>query len=886
MNGERIQGVAIPILEEFEIFPWNSNLETGIESIDNQHRQLVALINRLASHLADKSCELTLNKVFDDLAAYVDYHFQTEEKIWHSFFAQDPLFSAHQEVHNGFVEKVTAWRNNRSNLAAHDEVIGDLLGFLTHWLAYHILDSDRRMAWVVHALQGGLDIDAAKKKADLEMSGAMKVLIDTVLGMYDSLSARTLELLRERTERRRAEEALRASEERWSFVLDGAGDGVWDWDLANDKIFRSTQSSTILDFLDKGASGGSGKIHPDDLGRVRVALQEHLEGRSASFVNEHRVVRPNGLWSWVLTRGKVTARDSSGRPLRMIGTHSDVTERELAMIFFQNTNEGMVVIDQNERIIAINPAFQRLSGYESEELLGLSMSDLWKEDNFAELPEDVLSGRLAESGAWSGEVWMVRRNGENAPVYLELSTVSNPDGSPNYRICLVGDLSERKLRDQTIWRQTNFDALTALPNRYMMTDRLTQYLASSLSDTHHMVALLILDLERLRDVNTVFGRQGGDALIRQMVERLENCLGVNSVLGRLGGGVFVVILHSVHDLQQVDRCTEGLLALFESPFIVNYENVFATGSIGITLAPDDGDDAETLFHNAEQAMYQAKNLGRNRHAYYATFMQQGAQIRTRMANELRHALTTGQLAVHYQPIVDLQSRQIVKAEALLRWQHPVHGAISPATFIPIAEECGLIVEIGNWVFREAATKAAIWRQTVPNLQIGINKSPIQFKDECDQADADPHGWFAFLAEFGIPGETVAIEITEGTLMGDQPKVLDLMLEMRRQGMSISLDDFGTGYSSLSYLQRFPIDFIKIDRSFVMHLTEGSSQFALCEAMIVMAHKLGIHVVAEGIETEEQNRLLADAGCDYGQGYLYSKAVDYETFSLLLSVGVL
>ncbi|AXS79662.1 bacteriohemerythrin [Dechloromonas sp. HYN0024] len=885
MFGEVNQGKADQGLEEFEIFPWNKNLETGIQTIDNQHRQLVALINRLAAHVADKASELTLNEVFDHLAAYVNYHFQTEEQIWHSFIAGDPSFSAHQEVHNGFVEKVTAWRNNRSNLANHDEVIGDLLGFLTHWLAYHILDSDRRMAWVVHALQSGLDIEAAKKKADLEMSGAMKVLIDTVLAMYDSLSARTLDLLRERTERRRAEEALQASEDRWKFVLDGAGDGVWDWDIVNDEIFRSTQSSTILDFLNVGVDGESGKIHPDDIGRVRVALKDHLEGRSASFVNEHRVVHPNGLWSWVLTRGKVTARDASGLALRMIGTHSDVTERELAMIFFQNTNEGMVVVDQNERIIAINPAFQRLSGFGSEELLGHSMSDLWKEDSLGELP-GVLSGRLAVSGAWSGEIWMARSNGESAPVYLELNTVSNPDGSPNYRICLVGDLSERKLRDQTIWRQTNFDALTDLPNRYMMIDRLTQHLTSSFLDTNHKVALLIFDLERLRDVNSVFGRKGGDGLIRQMVERLKSCLGNNGVLGRLGGGEFVIILSGISDLQQIDRCTEALLEQFESPFVINNENVFATGSIGITLAPDDGDDSETLFHNAEQAMYQAKNLGRNRHAYYAAFMQQGAQIRTRMANELRQALTTGQLAVHYQPIVDLHSRQIVKAEALLRWQHPVHGAISPATFIPIAEECGLIVEIGNWVFREAASKAAIWRQTVPNFQIGINKSPIQFKDECDQADADPHGWFTFLAELGIPGETVAIEITEGTLMGDQPKVLDRMLEMRRRGMSISLDDFGTGYSSLSYLQRFPIDFIKIDRSFVMHLTAGSSQFALCEAMIVMAHKLGIQVVAEGIETEEQNRLIADAGCDYGQGYLYSKAVDWETFSFLLSDGPL
>lgn len=869
------------VMEEFEVFPWNKNLETGIEVIDDQHRQLVILINRLAAHLADKSSEVTLKDVFGELAAYVDYHFQTEEQIWRSFFVADPWFDAHQKVHEGFIEKVTAWTHSSQNTKSLDEIISELLGFLTHWLAYHILDSDRRMAKVVVSLQSGLEMEAAKKQADLEMSGAMKVLIDTVLGMYDSLSARTLELLRERTERRRAEEALRASEERWQFVLDGARDGVWDWNIANGDVYRSTESNFILGLLTPGAADGAGKIHPDDLDRVRVALQNHLEGRSDAFVNEHRVVLPSGLWSWVLTRGKVTARDANGRALRMIGTHSDVTERELAVMFFQNTNEGMVVIDRGDRIVAVNPAFRRISGFEPAELLGRQIGDLYTAEN-APVLLDLLHRSLAETGFWSGEIWLAHRDGESAPVFLEFSTVPNPDGSPNYRIGLVGDLSDQKLRDETIWRQTNFDVLTGLPNRYMMADRLNQYLAPLSPYGERRVALLLLDLDRLRDINTVYGRHGGDALILQLSERISQRLGDNGILGRLGGDEFALVLPGIEDMQQLDQFAQEVLQQFESSFALNDEALFITGSIGIALAPDDGKDSETLFRHAEQAMYQAKDKGSNRYAYYADFMQQAAQIRTRLANELRHALAAGQLFVHYQPIVDLRTQQIVKAEALLRWQHPENGAISPASFIPIAEECGLINEIGNWVFREAVTQAARWRRIVPDFQIGINVSPVQFRDNYGQVSDDPHGWFDYLTKQGLPGEMVVIEVTEGVMLVDQPRVLERMLAMHQRGLGISLDDFGTGYSSLSYLQRYPIDSIKIDRSFVMHLEEGSSQLALCEAMIVMAHKLGIAVVAEGIETEEQNRLLAAAGCDYGQGFLYSKAVDHEVFSGLLA----
>ncbi len=864
--------------ETFEVFPWNKNLETGIGIIDEQHRQLVVLLNRLAAHLADKSCALTLQAVFQDLAAYVDYHFQTEEEIWRAHFSGDLLLEGHQAMHAGFIHQLSAWQQADDQGKPLDEVISDLLGFLTHWLAYHILDSDRRMAKVVLALQQGMSKAEAKQHADLAMSGAMKVLIDTVLGMYDSLSARTLELLRERTERRRAEEALRASEERWRFVLDGAGDGVWDWDVANGEVYRSNDCSSILSLLD-GDAAASGAVHPDDLDRLRIALQAHLEGRSETFVNEHRVVRPNGQWSWVLTRGKVMARDAQGKPLRMIGTHSDITERELAVMFFQNTQECMVVLDRDRRIIAVNPAFRTISGWEVEEVVGRAFFPMCS-------PENINGSALEPivfdtAGFWSGERYLTCADGQSKPIFLDLSTVSNPDDSPNYHIALLRDLSAQKSSEENLWRQTNFDVLTGLPNRFMIADRLDQQLATLPALGERQLALLVLDLDRLRDVNTLYGRVRGDGVIQQLANRLAAYLGTQGMLGRMGGDEFVIVLPDISAPDQLEQLALGVLEQFAKPFLIDGESCYLAGSLGLALAPNDASDSENLFRHAEQAMYQAKALGSNRHAYFADFMQRGAQIRTRLANELRHALQAGQLVVHYQPIVDLQSGAIVKAEALLRWQHPEFGAVSPATFIPIAEECGIIVEIGDWVFREAVRQAALWRQQQSDFQISINMSPRQF-DFDEVLPGDPYGWFAFLKDSGMQGDMIVVEITEGVMMSDRPQVMAAMHNMRQQGFLMSLDDFGTGYSSLSYLQRYPIDFIKVDRSFVQHLEAGGRQLALCEAMIAMAHKLGIRVVAEGIETEQQRDLLRAAGCDFGQGFLYSRAVDRETFGHLLT----
>jgi hemerythrin-like metal-binding protein/PAS domain S-box-containing protein len=365
-------------MDTFEIFPWNNNFETGISIVDEQHKKLVQLLNELAAHVADRANPLELEEVFNRLAEYADYHFKTEENIWHEHFKGDIWLTEHEHTHHAFIEKVIALKSEEKNRPL-DKIIQDILSFLSQWLAYHILDNDKRMAKVVLAVQSGTPLEQAKNQADTEMSGSLKLLIETVLMMYDNLSSRTLELMREKSLRQEAEKELAASEDRWKIILEGSGDGVWDWDIANDETYISEGDPSILNLTERKQleTGKIPSIHSEDILRAKTDLQAHLDGETDMFINEHRVMHENGNWSWVLTRGKVVSRDKKGKALRMVGTHTDITEREMATIVFKNSSEAIFITDFNNNIISINPAFTEITGY-TKDGMGAGLSK-WTE---------------------------------------------------------------------------------------------------------------------------------------------------------------------------------------------------------------------------------------------------------------------------------------------------------------------------------------------------------------------------------------------------------------------------------------------------------------------------------------------------------------------------
>lgn len=423
----------------------------------------------------------------------------------------------------------------------------------------------------------------------------------------------------------------------------------------------------------------------------------------------------------------------------------------------------------------------------------------------------------------------------------------------------------KKMSQELIWRQANFDSLTQLPNRHMFRERLTHELQRS-DRTGMPLALLFLDLDHFKEVNDSLGHGMGDILLVEAASRLKSCVRAIDTVARLGGDEFIVILSAMQESADVEIAAQKILSKMAEPFQLHNEMVYVSASIGITMYPEDATDAEILLKNADQAMYAAKSLGRNCLHYFTYAIQEAAKTKRHIANELRVAVAEQQFHLLYQPIVELPTGKVHKAEALIRWRHPERGVINPVQFISVAEDTGLIIPIGNWIFYEVAAQVAKWRDILhPGFQVSVNTSPIQFKNNGNFQD-----WIEHMHNSGLPGQSIVIEITEGLLLEKNTAVKFQLSEFRNAGVQIAIDDFGTGYSSLSYLKKFDVDYVKIDRSFISNLTGESDDMALCEAIISMAHKLDLKVVAEGIETAEQQSLLIKAGCDYGQGYFFAK----------------
>jgi len=552
-------------------------------------------------------------------------------------------------------------------------------------------------------------------------------------------------------------------------------------------------------------------------------------------------------------------------------------EMKIAALVYQASNEGMMVLDADNNIISINPAFTAITGYSAAEAIGknpkILIPDKQNNSNY-----EAVWQALETTGNWQGELWSRHKNGETYVQWLSINSIYHDNGSLHRRVGMFSDITEKKQHDDLIWRQANYDVLTDLPNRQMVRNRLKEEIKKSLR-TRKPIALLFIDLDRFKEVNDALGHDIGDFLLIDAAGRMLSCVRETDTVGRLGGDEFMIILNELDEIDCIERIARKLLDSLAAPYRLNDELAYISASIGITVYPQDAADLPALLRNADQAMYAAKRQGRNCFHYYTPALQDRANARVRLSNDLHQALADNQLKVHYQAIVDLATGDIRKAEALIRWLHPKHGLISPAEFIPIAEDTGQIIEIGDWVYLQAANQAAHWRDTYhPNFQISVNKSPVQFKGAGSQHLA----WFAHLARLGLPGDAIVIEITEGLLMEAGENISNQLLKFRDNGTQVALDDFGTGYSSLSYLKKFDIDYLKIDQSFVRNLSPESSDMVLCEAMIVMAHKLGIKVIAEGVETQAQCDLLKQIGCDFGQGYLFAKPMPAEEFEKLLA----
>ena len=562
----------------------------------------------------------------------------------------------------------------------------------------------------------------------------------------------------------------------------------------------------------------------------------------------------------------------------LLETHREDEERLRATI--ETAMDAVVQMNDKGIITGWNNQAEKIFGWTREKAIGQPLSEIiippqYREAHLRGLAHFLASGEGAILNSRI-ELLGLHRDGHEFPIELSITAINTAN---EYEFNgFIRDITRQKESEELIWNQANFDTLTGLPNRHMFHDRLAQ----DIKKAHRVglkTALLFIDLDKFKEVNDTLGHSMGDILLKEAARRIGECVRETDTVARLGGDEFTVILAELDDTGSVERVAEKILQSLAEPFHLGDEIAYVSASIGITLHPNDATEAEDLLKNADQAMYAAKNGGRNRFSYFTPSMQQAAHARLRLTNELRGALAANQFRIYYQPIVDMATGRINKAEALIRWQHPARGMVSPAQFIPLAEENGLIVEIGDWVFREAARQLKLWR-TLYNtgFQISVNVSPVQLGNTIGSSY---QSWFSYLQELGLPGQSMVIEITEGLLLGADSDITGKLLEFRDAGIQAAIDDFGTGYSSLSYLKKFDIDYLKIDRSFVHDLVTDPDDMALSEAIIVMAHKLGLKVIAEGVETEAQRKLLTEACCDYAQGYLFSRPVPAEEFEELL-----
>ncbi|NVJ91593.1 MAG: EAL domain-containing protein [Methylocystaceae bacterium] len=575
-------------------------------------------------------------------------------------------------------------------------------------------------------------------------------------------------------------------------------------------------------------------------------------------------------------------KDDQDHTTHYLAVKEDITHRketaaqlELAAAVFETATEAILVCDSETKIQTVNRSFTDITGYEMEEVIGKTPSILKSGRHDKSFYNEMYS-QLLNTGTWAGEIWNRRKNGEIYPQWLSIRAIQDEAGNILRYISLFSDITHRKKTEERILYQANYDALTDLPNRSLFRDRLQRAIIRA-DREHKKVALLFIDLDRFKHVNDTLGHAAGDLLLQEAARRLTSIVRKSDTVARLGGDEFTIIIQDLDDFRLVETIVEKLLESLALPYELENNVAFVSGSIGITIYPNDASNVTELLKNADAAMYQAKENGRNLSQFFTKEMNDQANERRKLETALHQALEREEFVLHYQPIVDAATGKLVSCEALLRWHQPEHGNVFPDKFIPLAEDTGLIVPIGEWVLMKACREAVIWSKYSdhpPN--VSVNMSSRQFQRD-NMATLIKNT----LKETGLPGERLNLEITESLLVSNDDIILKQLHAIRDMGVALSIDDFGTGYSSLSYLRRFPITTLKIDRAFIFDLTTDPEAAGVVSAILSMAKSLNLKVVGEGVETAEQLFQLREEKCDFIQGYHYSPPVPVEAFRIMV-----
>ncbi|WP_351088980.1 EAL domain-containing protein [Shewanella sp. S1-49-MNA-CIBAN-0167] len=705
-------------------------------------------------------------------------------------------------------------------------------------------------------------------------------LSSTAITIYASLIILIIFLIiRSTIRRRQIQKIIAQSEERLKLSLWGSGDEMWDWDIETGKIYRSNIWGS-LDFPQDGRRSGNpdeeSNIHPLDRDRVSKALNDHFNAITDHFEIAYRVKARNQQWIWILDRAKIVERDQKDQPLRMTGTIKDInnikqTEEQLRLFAraIENISEGMFILNEKYQFVEVNDACCELTASTKEKIVDETL-------NFTRYPasySEQIRNLLKQQGRWSGEVEARRGKDDFFLMELTIDAIYNEQEETSHYVGVFSDITRRKQQEEELRKLTNNDLLTGLPNRSSLQVTLSNLVKK---DIHH--TLMVLDLDNFKRINDSLGHQIGDNLLIGVAERIQSTIPKHASLYRLGGDEFALLVDQLPDIGSCAAIATQVINCLKPAFTVNNDSLVLGISIGIVLYPEDEQNEQALLRKADIAMYHAKSGGGNRYQFYSESLNQNALRQLEIESLIREALKDDLFEVYYQPKVDVKKDRLTGMEALVRLNHPKLGLIGPNEFIPLAEENGLIVEIGDVVMRKACFAAQKWLELgLFSGRVAVNLSSKQFAlpDLLLRIES-------ILRLTKLPAEHLELEITESTVIKNPEQAIKVMQQLAKMGISLALDDFGTGYSSLSYLKRFPINCLKIDKTFVDDIDKSDRDLKMVDSIITIAHNMGLTVVGEGVEQTAQLNILKALNCEEIQGYIYSKPIKEAEFELMLN----
>ncbi|MFB2650520.1 EAL domain-containing protein [Shewanella mangrovisoli] len=678
--------------------------------------------------------------------------------------------------------------------------------------------------------------------------------------------------------KREIQRQIALSEERLKLSLWGSGDEMWDWDIETGNIFRSNIWGA-LEFPKDGHRSGNtdeeSNIHPMDQERVREALNKHFYGETDHFEAAYRVKGKDDSWIWILDRAKIVERDDKDNALRMTGTIKNISQfkqkEEQLKLFekaIENISEGMFILDSEYRFVEVNEACCRISQRNRTDFIG----NLLTFDLYPESFTNQIRTMLKQQGRWASEVEASRGDKSHFHMELTIDAIYDELGELSHYVGVFSDISRRKQQEEELRKLTNNDLLTGLPNRSNL-----QVTLGNLVNKEITHALMVLDLDNFKRINDSLGHQIGDQLLKLVSVRIKSVVPKNTSIYRLGGDEFAIVLDKTSDISACAAIAGRVIEAFKTMFEIGHEQLVLGVSIGIVFYPEDEQSEQALLRKADIAMYHAKSAGGNCYQFYSESLNQHAIKQLEIENLIREGLKEDLFEVYYQPKVDLKSGHVAGMEALVRLNHPTRGLVPPNDFIPLAEENGLIIEIGEIVLRKACFAAQKWReQGLFKGRVAVNLSSRQFALPDLQQRIE-----SILRLTQLPASHLELEITEGTVIKQPEMAITVMQQLAKMGVSLALDDFGTGYSSLSYLKRFPIHTLKIDKAFVDDIDKSDRDLKMVDSIITIAHNMGLSVVGEGVEQAAQLNILRALNCEEIQGYIFSKAINETEFTQLL-----